>query len=419
MGPLAGIRIVDLTSMLSGPWATMILGDQGADVIKVEALDGGDHTRSAGNRRHGFSASFLNLNRNKRSITIDLKTKQGREILAKLCATADVFVQNFRPGVVERLGIDEAAIRRVAPSIVYVSISGFGEKGPYATKPTYDPIVQALSGLTTVQAGSDEARPRLVRTVLPDKLTAVTAAQAISAALVSRFRTGQGQHVRLSMLDAVLAFLWASDMGAQTYVGHAVSARAAASFIDLIYETSNGFMTAAVMTNKEWAALTRALERPQWLDDPRFKTPALRDQNINDRLQMTQDVLKTRTTEEWLRRLEQEGVPCAPVLTRDQVIAHPQVLASGILMESQHPVAGRLRQTRASARFQGTPTALRRGAPQLGEHTDEILAQLGLSTDAIDALRREGIVGKGPADEAYPSNASVERISMPKPAIPT
>jgi len=419
MGPLAGIRIVDLTSMLSGPWATMILGDQGADVIKVEALDGGDHTRSAGNRRHGFSASFLNLNRNKRSITIDLKTKQGREILAKLCATADVFVQNFRPGVVERLGIDEAAIRRVAPSIVYVSISGFGEKGPYATKPTYDPIVQALSGLTTVQAGSDEARPRLVRTVLPDKLTAVTAAQAISAALVSRFRTGQGQHVRLSMLDAVLAFLWASDMGAQTYVGHAVSARAAASFIDLIYETSNGFMTAAVMTNKEWAALTRALERPQWLDDPRFKTPALRDQNINDRLQMTQDVLKTRTTEEWLRRLEQEGVPCAPVLTRDQVIAHPQVLASGILMESQHPVAGRLRQTRAAARFQGTPTALRRGAPQLGEHTDEILAQLGLSTDAIDALRREGIVGKGPADEAYPSNASVERISMPKPAIPT
>ena len=165
-------------------------------------------------------------------------------------------VQNFRPGVVERLGIDEAAIRAVAPAIVYVSISGFGEKGPYAHKPVYDPIVQAFSGLTTVQGGADDRRPRLIRTVLPDKLTAVTAAQAIAAALVGKLRTGKGQHVRLSMLDAVLAFLWASDMGAQTYVGgEKVSARKAASFIDLIYETANGFMTAAVMSNKEWVAL--------------------------------------------------------------------------------------------------------------------------------------------------------------------
>ena len=216
-------------------------------------------------------------------------------------------------------------------SIVYVSISGFGEKGPYAKKPTYDPIIQALSGLTSVQGGSDTARPRLIRTVLPDKLTAVTAAQAISAALVARFKSGVGQHVRLSMLDAVLAFLWASDMSLQTFVGQEVTGRTAASFIDLIYETSNGFMTVAVMGNKEWTALTRALERPEWLDDARFKTPALRDQNIDDRLQMTQDVLKSRTTEEWLERLEAEGVPCAPVLTRDQVIAHPQVLASNIL----------------------------------------------------------------------------------------
>ena len=289
-GPLAGIRIIDLTSMLSGPWATMILADQGADVIKVEEPRAGDHTRSYGNRRNGFSASFLNLNRNKRSVTIDLKTPQGVKLVKQLAATADVLVQNFRPGVVERLGVDEAAIRTVAPAIVYVSINGFGEKGPYARKPVYDPVVQAFSGLTTVQAGSDDQRPRLIRTVLPDKLTAVTAAQAIAAALVGRLKTGKGQHVRLSMLDAVLAFLWASDMGAQTYVGETVSPRSAASFIDLIYETSNGFMTAAVMTNKEWQALTRALGKPEWLEDPRFSTPALRDQNIDARLQMTQDL---------------------------------------------------------------------------------------------------------------------------------
>ena len=395
-GPLDGIRIVDLTSMLSGPWATMILADQGADVIKVEEPRLGDHTRAYGNRRNGFSASFLNLNRNKRSIDVDLKTAQGVDILMRLCKTADVLVQNFRPGVVERLGIGEAAIRTVAPNIVYVSINGFGETGPLAHKPVYDPIVQAFSGLTTVQAGADDRRPRLIRTVLPDKLTAVTAAQAIAAALVGRLRTGKGQHVRLAMLDAVLAFLWASDMGAQTYVDEQVSQRAAASFIDLIYETADGFMTVAVMTNKEWAALTGALERPQWLEDARFQTPALRDQNIDVRLEMTQDVLKTRSTAEWLQRLEAAGVPCAPVLTREQVITHPQVIASGILIESEHATAGRLRQTRAAARFEA-PMRVRRGAPRLGEHSREILRELGLADDAIAALRRKRIVG---AEEA-------------------
>jgi len=294
--------------------------------------------------------------------------------------------------VVERLGIDETAIRAVAPSIVYVSISGFGEKGPYAHKPVYDPIVQAFSGLTTVQGGADDRRPRLIRTVLPDKLTAVTAAQAIAAALVGRLRSGKGQHVRLAMLDAVLAFLWASDMGAQTYVGEQVSQRAAASFIDLIYETADGFMTVAVMTNKEWAALTRALERPQWLEDPRFTTPALRDQNIDLRLELTQDVLKTRTTEDWLQRLEAAGVPCAPVLTRQQVIAHPQIAASGILLESDHPTAGRLRQTRTAARFEA-PTRVRRGAPRLGEHNRDILCELGFASAAIDALKQAGVIG--------------------------
>jgi len=390
--PLSGIRIIDLTSMLSGPWATMILADQGADVIKVEEPRQGDHTRSYGNRRNGFSASFLNLNRNKRSIGLDLKTSQGVELLKRLCQSADVLVQNFRPGVVERLGIDEDNIRKVAPEIVYVSINGFGEKGPYSHKPVYDPIVQAFSGLTTVQAGADDRRPRLIRTVLPDKLTAVTAAQAIAAALVGRLRTGKGQHVRLSMLDAVLAFLWASDMGAQTYVGERVSPRTAASFIDLIYETADGFMTVAVMTNKEWVALTRALERPEWLEDGRFSTPALRDQNIDQRLAMTQDVLKTRTTEAWLQRLEAAGVPCAPVLTRDEVIAHPQIAASGILLESEHPTAGRLRQTRTAARFE-VPTSIRHGAPRLGEHSHEILAELGLADATIEALRRQRVIG--------------------------
>ena len=394
MGPLAGIRIIDLTSMLSGPWATMILADQGADVIKVEMPGQGDHTRTGGNRSNGMAASFLNLNRNKRSIAIDLKTADGVALVKLLAAGADVVVQNFRPGVVERLGLAEDDIRKAAPEIIYVSISGFGERGPWIHKGVYDPIIQALSGLTTVQAGSDAERPRLVRTVLPDKLTAVTAAQAITAALVAKLKTGKGQHVRLSMLDAVLAFLWASDMGGQTYVGRPVSQAAAASFIDLIYETKDGHMTVAVMSDKEWANLTRAFERPEWLEDPRFKTPALRDQNINARLAMIQEVLRTRTTAEWMARLEAADVPCAPALTRSKVIEHPQVLASEILLESDHPVAGRLRQTRAAARYSATPPELSRGAPQLGEHSDEILLELGLSRDEIGDLRQRAVVGK-------------------------
>lgn len=382
-GPLDGYRILDLTSVISGPHGTMILADQGADVIKVEKPDGGDQTRASNNRRGGFSASFLNNNRNKRSIVLDLKNPRARAAVLRLAATADVFVQNFRPGVAERIGLGEDAVRAVAPEIVYVSISGFGETGPYAQKPVYDPLIQAVSGLATVQAGSDTERPRLVRTIVPDKLTGVTAAQAITAALLSRERTGKGQHVRVSMLDSVVAFLWGSDMGSQTFVGEDIPQQEAASYIDLIYETKTTPITAAVQTNKEWLALTRALDKPEWLEDPRFKTPALRQLNINDRLAMIQETLRTRTAEEWLERLEREEVPCAPVLTRTQMLSNPQVVANGIVVETEHPAAGRVRQARAAARFSGTPASIRHGAPALGAHTEEILSEIGYSAEDL------------------------------------
>jgi len=393
-GPLHGFRIIDLTSMLSGPWATMILADQGADVIKVEMPGSGDHTRSLANQRGNMSANFLNINRNKRSITINLKSERGRELLEALAKSADALVQNFRPGVVDRLGIGEGHIRKVAPNLLYVSISGFGDRGPWAGKPVYDPVIQAMSGLTTVQAGSDTQRPRLVRTVVPDKVSALTAAQAITAGLLARERTGEGQHLKLSMLDAVMAFLWASDMGAQTYVDAQVTDQEAASFIDLIYETKDGFMTVAVMTNKEWHGLAHALDRPEWLEDPRFNSPAARDRHVNDRLVMTQEVLRTRTTAQWMERLEKHDVPCAPALTRSQVLNHPQIIASGTLIEIDHPVAGRLRQARPPASFERTPAGIRFGAPRLGEHTDEILLEIGYTSTQIEALRAAGVIGE-------------------------
>ena len=392
-GPLHGYRILDLSAVISGPYGTMILADQGADVIKVEPPGRGDFTRAAGNKSGGLSASFLNNNRNKRSIAIDLRHPDGIAVVKRLARTCDVLVQNFRPGVADRLGVGEAAIRAVAPNIIYVSISGFGETGPFAHKPVYDPIVQALSGLASVQGGSDSARPRLVRTILPDKLTAITGAQAITAALLARERTGVGQHVRLSMLDAIVAFLWSSDMGGQTYVSREVSAQRAASFIDLIYETRDGHMSVAVMTNEQWAALTRALNRPEWLEDPRFATPELRDLNIDVRLELIQSVLVERTTAEWMHILEAEGVPCAPVLTRREMIEHPQIAATGIVVETDHPQAGRLRQARNAACFSATPPEHRRGAPALGEHTDEILREAGFTDDEITRLRDTALGG--------------------------
>ena len=392
-GPLSGYRIVDTTSMLTGPWATSILGDQGADVIKVEVPGTGDHTRSAGNRVEGLAAAFLNINRSKRSVTLNLKSPQGKSVLERLAASADVFVQNFRPGVVERLEIGEADIRKVSPKIIYVSISGFGERGPWSNKPVYDPIVQALSGLTTIQAGSDEARPRLVRTILPDKLTAVSASQAITAALLARENTGEGQHVRLSMLDVVLNFLWASDMGGLTFVDRPVSDQAAASFIDLIYETKDGYMTVSTMTNKEWSNLSRAFGKPKMLKDPHFLTPALRDKNVNERLSLVQEELRRKTTAEWMTLFEREDVPSAPALKRHEIIDHPQVRASEVVIEHDHPVAGRLRQTRTAARFEGTPADIHRGAPRLGEHNNEILSELGYSQEEIHAIQDSGALG--------------------------
>jgi crotonobetainyl-CoA:carnitine CoA-transferase CaiB-like acyl-CoA transferase len=392
-GPLTGTRVIDLSSMMSGPWAADILGDQGADVIKVEVPGQGDHVRSLPNRSGGMSAMFVNVNRSKRSVTLNLKSPEGVGVLKRLVGTADVVVQNFRPGVVERLRIGYDDLSAVNPRLVYLSMSGFGERGPDAQQRVYDPLIQALTGLTTIQAGSDSERPRLVRTILPDKLSAVVASQAITAALFARERTGRGQHVRLSMLESVLSFLWASDMGAYTFADKPVPVEQGGSFIDLIYQTADGYMTIATNSNAEWQALCQALGHPEWIEDGRFATPIGRSEHINERLELVQSALTGKTTAEWLELMTEFDVPAAPTLTRAQVIEHPQVQASGIVFEYEHPVAGRLRQARVPSRFSDTVPDTPRGAPKLGEHNAEVLAEVGYDEAAQASLAERGVIG--------------------------
>ncbi len=393
-GPLHGFRIIDLTTMISGPLATMTLADQGAEVIKIEHPQGGDHSRQVTGRRGGFSASFLNNNRGKRSVTLNLKDPRGVAAALKLCETADVFVQNFRPGVAGRIGLGEDAVRAVRPDIIYTSIAGFGFEGDWARKPVYDPLIQALSGLASVQGGADDARPRLVRTILPDKLTAIQTSQAITAALLARSRSGQGSHVQVSMLDTVLAFLWSSDMAGYTFVGDEAAPKKSAdaqSFVELIYQTADGWMAVSAHTDSTWTGLSAAVGRPEWLDDPRFATVAAREDNKPARLELTQEALLEDTTQNWMRRLSAHDVPCAPVLTRDQVFDHPQVRANGTVIELDHPQAGRVRQTRSPARFTATPVDVPLPARRLGEDTAAVLAQAGYDAGTIATLIAEGV----------------------------
>ena len=386
--------MVDVTTMISGPVATRILGDQGADVIKVEAPGLGDLVRHMGAIKAGMSSTFATANRNKRSIVIDLKSDAGREVLFKLVDQADVFVQNFRPGAVDRMGIGEEVLRARNPKLIYVSISGFGEKGPYAHKRVYDPVVQALSGLAAIQGDRDTGRPRMMRLIIPDKLTAITAAQAITAALFGRSQTGEGQHVRLSMLDAAIAFHWPEAMAGLTWMDErGVGTPNARYAQDLVFETADGFITTGAVADAEWQGLCRAIDRLDWLDDERFATPAGRVAHAGERLTMLQEVLRAASSAHWLERLEAEDVPCAPVLDRNSLLTHPQIITNEIVEEGVHPVGGPIRQARPPERFDETPSAIRRHAPTLGEHTDEILEAAGYGAEEVRALRATNTVG--------------------------
>ena len=393
-GPLAGINVLDLTSVVSGPLATMFLADQGADVVKVEPL-GGDITRRSRQSVSGsgeFSALFVSTNRGKRSLALDLKRPEGGTIIRKLIARADVLVQNFRPGTMERLGLDERAVRADNPRLIYVSISGVGESGPYAGKRVYDPIIQGLSGFADLQAEPKTRRPRMIRTIVADKTTAIFAAQAVTAALYARERTGEGQHIRLAMLDTMITYIWPEAMTQYTVVGREATTADPTARPELIFETADGYITVGTISDSEWQGFCAASERPDLVEDPRFNTPGGRAVNATERILLMAEIIKGRPTAEWLQRLDTNDVPSAPVLRRGEVIVNEQVVARELIAEFDHPDIDRIRQPKPAARFDRTPAEIQGPAPRIGEHSEVILAELGLEAREIERLVAEKIV---------------------------
>ena len=391
-GPLEGIRVLDLTTMVSGPVATMMLGDQGADVIKVEGPSG-DLMRNYGFVHNGMSSSFLSSNRSKRSLCVDLKAKEGLEIVRKLLPSTDVLVQNFRPGAIERMGLGEATVRNLRPDIIFVSISGFGDTGPYAHQRVYDPVIQALCGLAEIQADRHlDGRPRMVRTIIPDKTTAVTAAQAITAALFARERTGKGQHIRIAMLDVMVAYLWPEAISSLSFVGHESDPARGQMGLDLVYKTKDGYITAGALSNSEWEGMCRALNRADLVSDPRFNSVTARGKNSAERRAITSAEIEKWPSKEILQRLDESGVPCAPVLGRTDLLKDEQVRINELIEIHQHERFGPVRQPRPSARFDRTPAKIRAMAPYLGEHNAQILAELGYSTAEVEHLAQQKVV---------------------------
>ncbi len=393
-GPLEGFKIVDLTAMITGPLATMMLADQGAEVVKVEPPGFGDIMRYLSTQRGGMSTFFALCNRSKRSIVVNLREERGREIVRELVRGADVFVQNFRPGVAERLGLGEPVLRADHPELVYVSISAFGHEGPYAGKPAYDHIIQGLSGMPYVQDNGETNSPVYVRNAVCDKMTAYTVAQGITSALLARERGRGGQHLRVSMLDASLAFLWPDGMTNHTLLqqdGVVELPPIAASY--RFIETTDGFISAAAVTDAQWAGLFRVAGRPELAEDPRFASTAARMQNLDALLAEMGEAGLEMSSAEAIAALEAEDVPCGPILSIDEIPGNEQVVANRTLVESQHPQLGRMREPRPPIRFSTTPAEIRRPAPALGQHTDEVMGELRLAAAEIADLRGKGVLG--------------------------
>jgi len=389
-GPLHGIKVLDLSVMISGPLAAMMLADQGADVIKIESPGIGDFMRYLGSAKGGMTGIFVNNNRGKRSLVVDLKSDQGVAVLKKLAATADVVIQNFRPGAVERLGIGYEDLKAVNSQLIYVSISGYGPDGPDSGHRVYDNVIQAASGLASVQTDPSNGEPSLFRTLLCDKVTSLTAAQAISSALYARAAgNAEGQHIVLAMLDAAVSFMW-PDSGMDAVLLDDDANRTPTIGQNYgITRLKDGFAAIAVVSDSEFRGLCHTYGRPELADDERFATMAGRTMNASQLVPLMTGLSAQQPTEEFVKRAQSFDVPAASVVTIADLPQQPQIQNNQVFIEREHPIAGRIREPRPAARFSSTPAQAGSLAPSPGQHSDEVVAEVGL--DAA-ALRAAGVI---------------------------
>lgn len=387
VGPLAGVRVLDLTAVLLGPYATQILGDLGAEVIKVESPDG-DITRDTTPSRHpGMGAIFLNNNRNKRSIVLDLKKPEARQALLRLAQSADVFIHAMRPQAIARLGLGYAELAKANPRIVYCGAYGYGAKGPYASRPAYDDLIQGVSGLAALQ-GRAHGRPEYVATVLGDKTASLTVAYAVIAALFHRERTGEGQAIEVPMFETLVSFVLAEHLDARTFrpaQGDPGYARVLAAD-RRPYQTADGYVCAMPYTDRHWRRFFELIGRPEMAEDPRFATMRARQDHLDTLYALISDMMRTRSTAEWVARLDEAEIPVAPVNEMGDLFDDPHLAAVGLFREVEHPTEGAMTAVAPPATFSRTDASIRRLAPRHGEHGWEILKESGFDEAEIAAL---------------------------------
>ncbi len=388
--PLDGLRVVDLTRYLAGPFCTMLLADHGADVVRVEAREGRE-LRPPGSDRDSYF--FLSANRGKRSMTLDLRRPEGREVLLRMLESADVLVENFRPGVLARLGLAPESLLERFPRLVGASISGFGSQGPYAERPGFDQIAQGLSGFMSL-TGTRESGPTRAGIALSDLLAGIFAAHGIQLALLARERTGRGQWVETSLLEATVGVLsWAAGIYFETGrdPGPAGQHHPLASPYGR-FRAADGYLNIAAGSDGMWRRLAAELRHPDWCEDPRFRDAGARLRHREELTRAIEQVLAGDSVARWVERLNAVSVPCGPVLDLSQVFRDPQVLARGMLQELPHPELGTFRTTGLPVKLSSTPGRIARRPPLHGEHTDEVLAAAGYSCDEIEALRRAEVI---------------------------
>ncbi len=396
--PLSGVRVLELANFMAGPYCGLVLADLGADVIKVENPDGGDFSRASppfAGGPGGESAGFLALNRNKRSLALDLKHPGGRALFLRLAERADVLIENFRPGTMADLELDDACLRPRNPRLIYCSVSGYGQTGPYAHRPGLDLIIQGMSGLMSI-TGEPGRPPVKVGVPVADLTAALFAANAIQAALLARERTGRGQRIDVSLLEAAVALeVWeTSGYFATGEVPQPLGSAHRTGAPYQAFRTADGYITLGATTPRTWQALCEALGRPDLATDPRFVTNAQRKANEAALAQIIERITLEQSSEYWYRRLEAAGVPCGVLQTIDQVVHDPHLAARGFILDLPQARLGTVRTTGSPIHLSETPIRLHHAGPSLGEHTAQILEELGISAAERAALAQAGVFGQ-------------------------